>query len=127
MAKDPSRLGRLADQIQRDLADLLRNELKDPRVGMITLTGVEVSNDYRHAKIFFTTLDGPEIVLQTQQGLQRASGFLRSQLARGLKLRIVPELHFVHDESVERGVRLSKLIDEAVASHMPGKPGKEQG
>jgi ribosome-binding factor A len=127
MAKDPSRLGRLADQIQRDLADLLRNELKDPRVGMITLTGVEVSNDYRHAKIFFTTLDGPEIVLQTQQGLQRASGFLRSQLARGLKLRIVPELHFVHDESVERGVRLSKLIDEAMASQMPGKPGKEQG
>lgn len=127
MAKDPSRLGRLADQIQRDLADLLRNELKDPRVGMITLTGVEVSNDYRHAKIFFTTLGGSEIVLQAQQGLQRASGFLRSQLARGLKLRIVPELHFVHDESVERGVRLSKLIDEAVASQMPAKPGKEQG
>ncbi len=127
MAKDPSRLGRIADQIQRDLADLIRNELKDPRVGMITLTGVEVSNDYRHAKIFFTTLGGPEIVLQAQQGLQRASGFLRSQLARGLKLRIVPELHFVHDESVERGVRLSKLIDEAVASRMPAKPGKDQG
>jgi len=127
MAKDPSRLGRLADQIQRDLADLLRSELKDPRVGMITLTGVEVSNDYRHAKIFFTTLGGPEIVLQTQEGLQRASGFLRSQLARGLTLRIVPELHFVHDESVERGVRLSKLIDEAVTSQMPAKPGKEQG
>ena len=127
MAKDPSRLGRIADQIQRDLADLLRNELKDPRVGMITLTGVEVSNDYRHAKIFFTTLGGPEIVLQAQQGLQRASGFLRSQLARGLQLRIVPELHFVHDESVERGMRLSKLIDEAVTSQMPAKPGKEQG
>ncbi len=127
MAKDPSRLGRLADQIQRDLADLVRNELKDPRVGMITLTGVEVSNDYRHAKIFFTTLGGPEIVLQTQQGLQRASGFLRSQLARGLTLRIVPELHFIHDESVERGVRLSKLIDEALTTQVPAKTGKEQG
>jgi len=127
MAKDPSRLGRIADQIQRDLADLIRSELKDPRVGMITLTGVEVSKDYRHAKIFFTTLGGPEIVLQTQQGLQRASGFLRSQLAGGLTLRIVPELHFVHDDSVERGVRLSKLIDEAVASGRSVEPGKDRG
>jgi len=127
MAKDPSRLGRIADQIQRDLADLIRSELKDPRVGMITLTGVEVSKDYRHAKISFTTLGGPEIVLQTQQSLQRASGFLRSQLAGGLTLRIVPELHFVHDDSVERGVRLSKLIDEAVASGPSVEPGKDRG
>lgn len=127
MAKDPSRLGRIADQIQRDLADLIRNELKDPRVGMITLTGVEVSSDYRHAKIFFTTLGGPEVASQTQRGLQRASGFLRSRLAGGLKLRIVPELHFVHDESVERGVRLSKLIDEAVASRPTADPGEERG
>lgn len=126
MAKDPSRIGRMADQIQRDLADLIGTELKDPRVGMITLTGVEVTNDYRHAKIFFTTLGGPEIVSQTQQGLQRASGFLRSQLAGGLQLRIVPELHFVHDESIERGVRLSKLIDEAVASQPSVKADKDQ-
>jgi ribosome-binding factor A len=127
MAKDPSRLGRIADQIQRDLAGLIRSELKDPRVGMITLTGVEVSNDHRHAKIFFTTLGGAEVVSQTQQGLQHASGFLRSQLAGGLSLRVVPELHFVHDESVERGVRLSRLIDEAVASPPSVKPGKDQG
>jgi len=127
MAKDPSRLGRIADQIQRDLADLIGRELKDPRVGMITLTGVEVSSDYRHAKIFFTTLGGPEIVLQTQQGLQRTSGFLRSQLAGGLTLRIIPELHFVYDDSVERGVRLSKLIDEAVASGPSVGPGKDRG
>ncbi len=125
MAKDPSRPRRIADQIQRDLADLIRAELKDPRVGMITLTGVEVSNDYRHAKIFFTTLGGPEVVSQSQQGLQRASGFLRSHLAGGLKLRIVPELHFVHDESVERGMRLSKLIDEAVASRNSRTPEKD--
>ena len=125
MAKDPSRIGRIADQIQRDLAGLIRSEVKDPRVGMITLTGVEVTNDYRHAKIFFTTLGGPDIVAQTQQGLQRASGFLRSQLAGGLQLRIVPELHFVHDESVERGVRLSKLIDEAVASQPAVKSDKD--
>jgi ribosome-binding factor A len=114
MARNSSRPGRIADQIQRDLADLIRGEVKDPRIGMVTLTGVEVSNDYRHAKVFFTTLGDATIVASAQRGLDKASGFLRSQLAKGLSLRIVPELHFVHDESVERGVRLSRLIDDAV-------------
>lgn len=116
MAKNPSRIARIADQIQKDLAELIRTELKDPRVGMITLTGVELSNDYHHAKIFFTTLGNAASALT---GLQRASGFLRSQLAGGLKLRIVPELHFVHDQSVERGIYLSTLIDDAIASQPP--------
>ena len=116
MAKSPSRLGRIADQIQKDLAGLIRTEVKDPRVGMITLTGVEISNDYHHAKVFFTTLGGLESVAKAESGLLHASGFLRSQLAKGLKLRIVPELHFIYDESVERGIRLSMLIDDAIAS-----------
>ena len=116
MAKSPSRLGRIADQIQKDLAELIRTEVKDPRVGMITLTSVEISNDYHHAKVFFTTLGGSESVAKAESGLLHASGFLRSQLAKGLKLRIVRELHFIYDESVERGIRLSKLIDDAVAS-----------
>jgi len=115
MAKNPSRLARIGDQIQKDLAALLRTEIKDPRVGMITLTGVEVSRDHRHAKVYFTCMGGPEEVSRTEAGLQHAAGFLRSQLAAGLRLRIVPELHFVHDESVERGMRISKLIDDAVA------------
>src|ERR1700704_6545625 len=126
MAKNPSRLGRIGDQIQKDLAELIRTEVKDPRVGMITLTGVEISSDHHHAKVFFTILGGPESAARAADGLQHASGFLRSQLAKGLKLRIVPELHFIHDESVERGVRLSKLIDEAVASQPSIKPGKDQ-
>jgi ribosome-binding factor A len=116
MAKNPTRLGRIADQIQKDLADLIRTEIKDPRVGMITLTGVEVSSDHHHAKVFFTTLGGPESVAKATSGLDHAAGFLRSQLAKGLKLRIMPELHFHYDDSVERGVRLSKLIDDAIAS-----------
>ncbi len=116
MAKNPSRLGRIGDQIQKDLAELIRTEVKDPRIGMITLTGVEISSDYHHAKVFFTTLGGPEAVAKATDGLQHASGFLRSQLAKGLKLRIVPELHFFYDESVERGIRLSSLIDDAIAS-----------
>jgi ribosome-binding factor A len=120
MAKNPSRLGRIGDQIQKDLAELIRGEVKDPRIGMITLTGVEVSRDYRHAKVFFSVLGDADAVQRAQAGLARASGFLRSQLAAGLKLRLVPELHFVHDETVARGMVLSKLIDDAVASD-PGQ------
>lgn len=116
MANNPSRLGRIADQIQKDLAELIRTEIKDPRVGMVTLTGVEITSDHHHAKVFFTTLGGADAVARAAGGLGHASGFLRSNLAKGLKLRIVPELHFIYDESVERGIRLSKLIDDAIES-----------
>lgn len=113
MPKNASRIGRIADQIQRDLAELIRAELKDPRVGFLTLTDVEVSQDYRHAKVFFTVLGDMDAVANAQKGLDRSTGFLRSRLAESLRLRIVPELHFVYDESVARGDRLSRLIDRA--------------
>ena len=109
------RLRRVADQIQRELSGLLRAELRDPRVGMITLTGVEVSPDLAHAKIFFTTLGDSGALARTEAGLKGAAGFLRSELGQRLKLRVTPELRFVYDASVERGVRLSRLIDDAVA------------
>ena len=109
------RLRRVADQIQRELSALLRAELKDPRVGMITLTGVEISPDLAYAKVFFTTLGDAGSLAQTETGLKHAAGFLRSELGQRLKLRVTPEIRFVHDASVERGVRLSKLIDDAVA------------
>ena len=111
----PSARGaRIADQIQRELAEVIRLEVRDPRIGMVTLTGVELSRDQSHAKVFFTTL-GPESAAEdAAEGLQRAAGFLRSELAHRLTTRKVPELHFHFDESVERGVRLSRLIDEAV-------------
>jgi ribosome-binding factor A len=109
-----ARTDRVAQQIQRELAELVRLEINDPRVRLVTITGVEVANDYSHAKIFFTRLDGKHE--EAQQGLERAGGFLRSQLARSLKLRIMPQLHFVYDASVERGSHLSQLIDQAVAS-----------
>jgi len=116
MPKDFSRSRRIADQIQRELSDIIRLELRDPRVGMITLTDVEVSPDHAYATVFFTVLadaGGPD---DTAAALKHAAGFLRSQLARRVKLRIVPHLHFKYDASVERGVRLSRLIDDAVAS-----------
>lgn len=114
MPKDYARTDRVAEQIQRELAELVRLEVKDPRVRMITLTGVEVTRDYGHAKVFYTTLKGTSDTVQ--QGLEHASGFLRSQLAHIMKLRITPQLHFVYDESIERGVHLSQLIEQAVAS-----------
>jgi ribosome-binding factor A len=110
-----ARSARIADQIQRELAEVVRTELRDPRVGLITLTGVELSRDQSHAKVFFTVLGAQSDVDHALEGLQRAAGFLRSHLAHRLTTRKVPELHFAYDESVERGVRLSKLIDEAVA------------
>ncbi len=114
MPKDYSRTLRIADQIQRELADLIRNELKDRRVGMITLTGVEVSQDYAHAKVFYTTLGSDEDNFLTDKGLKHASRFLRGQLSNRLRLRLVPQLQFIYDESVEQGIRLSQLIDKAV-------------
>ncbi len=109
------RLRRVADQIQRELSGLLRAELKDPRVGMITLTGVEVSPDLAYAKVFFTTLADAKSLKSIETGLERAAGFLRAQLGKRLRLRVTPQIRFEHDVSVERGVHLSQLIDAAVS------------
>ncbi len=115
MGRQTQRLRRIADQIQRELSEIIRLELKDPRVGMITLTDVEVSVDLAHAKVFFTLLGDEQALSQAQSGLNRAAGFLRSALARRINTHNVPELHFVHDSSVERGARLSQLIDDAIS------------
>jgi ribosome-binding factor A len=115
MAREFPRSRRIAEQVQRELSDIIRLELKDPRVGMITLTDVEVSQDQSHAKVFFTLLGDEPRIADATAGLQHASGFLRSQLAQRMRLRIVPQLQFKYDESVERGMRLSQLIDEAIA------------
>jgi ribosome-binding factor A len=101
---------RLGDLIQRELSELIRLELRDPRVGMLTITSVDVSPDMSHAKVFFTVLD-QKIISQTMEGLTRSAGFLRSQLAKRISMYTTPELRFAYDESVERGDRLSRLID----------------
>ena len=109
-----ARLRRVSDQIQRELSEVIRTDLKDPRVGMITLTGVEVSVDLAHAKVYFTLLGGADALALAEHGLARAGGFLRSALARRINTHKVPELHFHYDASVERGIRMTQLIDEAV-------------
>ena len=117
MPKDYPRTRRIAEQIQRELADLIRLELKDPRVPqLLTVTDVEVSADQSHAKVFFTLLGDERQIADTTEGLTRAAGFLRTQLARRMKLRTIPQLEFKYDASVERGIKLSRLIDEAVGS-----------
>ena len=113
MKKGQGRPQRLGDLIQREISDLIRLEVRDPRVGMITITSVDVSPDVKHAKIFFTVLE-KEKLPETLAGLNRSAGFLRSQLAKRLQMYTTPELRFVYDESVERGDHLSRLIDAAL-------------
>lgn len=120
MPRDYPRSRRIAEQIQRELAEIIRLELKDPRVGMITLTDVEVTPDCEHAKVFFTRLGDAADIPTVTRALTHAAGFLRSELAHRMRLRVMPQLQFEYDESVERGVRLSNLIDEAVGNKTDG-------
>lgn len=113
-ASAPNRSFKVADQIQRDLAELIARELKDPRVGMVTLQGVEVTPDYAHAKVFFSILTGdPE---ETAEGLNQAAGFLRNGLFKRLHIHTVPTLHFVYDRTTERAADMNALIAKAVSS-----------
>jgi len=113
----PVRGVRVADQIQRDLSEIIAFELKDPRVGMITITEVQITPDYAHAKVFFTMLsDKQDDIQNTVSGLRAAAGYIRKELGRRVSIHTLPELHFVHDTSTARGIEMSKLIDQANAT-----------
>ncbi len=114
-SKGFSRRDRISEQIRRELAEVIRTKLRDPRVGMISLTDVQLSADYAHAKVFFSSLAGSDSLDVVQAGLQNAAGFLRSELGKRISIHMTPQLHFVFDESLERGAQLSKLISEAAA------------
>jgi len=110
----PNRSYQIADQIQRDLTELIARELKDPRVGMVTLSAVEVTPDYAHAKVFFSILVGdPQ---ETEDALNQAAGFLRNHLFKRLHIHTVPTLHFNFDRTTERAADMNALIARAVAS-----------
>jgi len=115
VGKEFSRSRRVGEQIQRELAELLQREINDPRLGMVTVSAVEVSRDLAVAKVYFTVLNPGHDVEQTFEGLSHASGFLRRELGKRMKLRVVPELRFQYDSSIEEGSRLSALIDKAVS------------
>ena len=110
----PHRGFRVADQIQRDLTELIARELKDPRVGLVTINAVEVTPDYAHAKVYFSLLTGdPQ---EAADGLNAAAGFLRNGLFKRLQIHTVPTLHFLFDRTIERASDMNALIAKAVAS-----------
>jgi ribosome-binding factor A len=113
--KTPSNRGfKVADQIQRDLTELIARELKDPRVGMVTLQSVDVTPDYAHAKVYFSVLMGDPQA--TEEALNQAAGFLRNGLFKRLHIHTVPTLHFHFDRTTERAADMNALIAKAVAS-----------
>jgi ribosome-binding factor A len=116
MKRHSPRAARVADQIQRELAELVGREVKDPRVGRVTITHVDVSADMSHATVYVTDLAGKAHAGETVAALARTAGFLRHELAHRLDLYSVPQLHFAYDDSIESGIRLSQLIDDAVAA-----------
>lgn len=113
MAKDNPRARRLGEHIQRDLSELLRRDVKDSRIGNVTITGVSVTGDLRSAHVYYLVFgqDGPDV--RVQRGLESAAGFLRNALSRMLQIRHTPTLSFEFDTSIEHGVRLTQLIDAA--------------
>lgn len=119
MAREFSRTDRISDQIQKDLASLIRTEMKDPRVGMVTINDVNVARDLGYADIYITLLTleendaNSDSVKQTLKALNSAAGFLRSQLGKMIKLRTIPQLRFHFDSSVGHGRKLDALITQA--------------
>lgn len=115
MARDFNRTDRIGDVMQRELSVIIRQELKDPRVSMITIAEVKVSKDLAHAKVFVSVMM-EEKAEETLEGLNKAAGFLRAQLAKRMSLRVIPQLLFVYDDTTIKANRISKLIDNAVSS-----------
>jgi ribosome-binding factor A len=114
--KTPNRSFKVADQIQRDLTELIARELKDPRVGMVTIQAVEVTPDYAHAKVFFSVLIGDKN--ECEIALNQAAGFLRNSLFKRLHIHTVPTLHFLFDRTTEKAADMNALIARAVATQV---------
>jgi ribosome-binding factor A len=114
-----SRASRVGDLVLREIADLLMKKLKDPRVTGITLTGIDVSRDLRHARVYFSLIGNEKQVLQAQAGLDSAKGFIKREIGLRTELRHVPELMFKHDPSLETGSRMEKLLQKIKEDDSP--------
>ncbi|WP_421252021.1 30S ribosome-binding factor RbfA [Aeromonas sp. 600724] len=117
MAREFSRTRRVGQQIQREIARILQREVKDPRIGMVTVSDVEVSRDLNYAKIYVTFLqleNDAERIKEGLQGLTEAAGYIRSLLGSAMRLRVVPELRFYYDQTLVEGMRLSNLVTNTV-------------
>jgi ribosome-binding factor A len=127
MAKEYARTQRVADYLQRELAALIQNQVRDPRVGMVSVTGVDVSRDLGYAKIYYTVLgiDSSEDAKESTEVLNKAAGFLRSQLSKDSSMRTVPQLRFYFDSSVGRGRDLEDLIQRATRADRELRPDED--
>lgn len=116
MSREFKRSDRVAQELQKEIAVILQREVKDPRVGMVTVSDVEVSRDLAYAKIFVTFLfdNDPEAIKQGMKGLEKASPYIRTLVGKAMRLRIVPELRFVYDESLVEGMRMSNLVSNVI-------------
>ena len=121
MPKEFPRTRRVGEQIQRELAELIRTELKDPRLGMISISQVTVSRDMSHAKVFVSVLGNEQQTEASMAVLRHAAGFLRHKLGKIMHMRVIPELHFFLDRSLEEGARIGALINAAIASDRGNK------
>lgn len=104
------RVGRVGEQIKKEIVDIVRSEIKDPRVGFVTIMDVETSGDLQHATIFVSVLGKEEQRKETMEALQKASGFIRSEIGRRIRLRRTPELHFKLDTSLDYSSRISQVL-----------------
>lgn len=106
------RVGRVGEQLKKELSQILQTELKDPRIGFITVTGVDVTNDLSLAKVFLSVLGTEEQKTETLKSIERAKGFIRSELSKRIRLRVTPELVFKFDASIDYGSRIEKLLNQ---------------
>ena len=116
MPKEFSRTRRVGEQIKRLLAELIRDSVKDPRVGMVTLTDIEVSRDYAYAKVYFSVLGDEATQATSLKALNNAAGFLQREVGREIKIRHIPRLQFLLDTSIEKGFYMDQLIAKAIES-----------
>ena len=114
MSQEFSRTRRIGELLQRELAQLIQKDLKDPRVKLVTVSHVDVASDLRRAKVYVTFLQEEQDIQERLRILNKAAGFLQHGLSRRIELRVIPHLRFVYDDSIKRGRHLSALIDEAV-------------
>ena len=115
MAKEYSRTSRVSQQVQKELARILQQEVKDPRIGMVTISGVDITRDLAYAKVFVTFLTiGEQTNEESLEGLNAASGYIRRLLGKAMRLRIVPEVRFCFDETLTEGLRISEMVSSAV-------------
>jgi ribosome-binding factor A len=116
MPREFPRTRRVGEQLQRELAGLLQEEIKDPRLGMISVSGVEVSRDLAHARVYISVLGEEAAATEALNVLNNAAGFLRRKLGEQLRIRVVPRLRFYHDRSLAEGARMDALISRAISS-----------